>query len=135
MAWVRLTMVTRSYILQHWSTCLLRGLKQTLCAPGPRDPTETEPELCLSVSCEVTDQQWPAPGSEALSAASAWVGPFKGGCHYLHYLHHSSASGQTTGREHSTAHQQNLIKDLLSMAHQNRTQFPPQSVSPIRKLP
>ena len=31
----------------------LRGLKQTLCAPGPRDPSETEPELCLSVS--VTD--------------------------------------------------------------------------------
>ena len=30
---------------------MLRGLKQTLCAPGPRDPTETETELCLSVSC------------------------------------------------------------------------------------
>ena len=30
---------------------MLRGLKQTLCAKGPRDPTETEPELCLSVSC------------------------------------------------------------------------------------
>ena len=30
----------------------------------------------------------------------------------------------------------NWIKDLLSMAcHQNKTQFPPQSVSPIRKLP
>ena len=29
---------------------MLRGLKQTLCAPGPRDPTETEPELCLGVS-------------------------------------------------------------------------------------
>ena len=29
----------------------LRRLKQPLCAPGPRDPTETEPELCLSVSC------------------------------------------------------------------------------------
>ena len=24
---------------------MLRGLKQTLCAPGPRDPTETEPDL------------------------------------------------------------------------------------------
>ena len=29
----------------------LRGLKQALSAPAPRDPTETEPELCLSVSC------------------------------------------------------------------------------------
>ena len=25
--------------------------------PGPRDPTETEPELCLSVSCGGTGQQ------------------------------------------------------------------------------
>ena len=33
---------------------MLRGLKQTLCVPGPRDPTETEPELCLSVSCKGT---------------------------------------------------------------------------------
>ena len=30
---------------------MLRGLKQTLCAPGPRDPTKTESELCVSVSC------------------------------------------------------------------------------------
>ena len=32
---------------------------------------------------------------------------------------------------------ENWIKDLLSMVpiHQKKTQFPPQSVSPIRKLP
>ena len=29
---------------------MLRELKNTLSAPGPRDPTETETELCLSVS-------------------------------------------------------------------------------------
>ena len=28
----------------------LRGLTHTLCAPGPRDPPETETELCLPVS-------------------------------------------------------------------------------------
>ena len=28
---------------------MLRGLKHTLCTPGPRDPM-TEPELCLGVS-------------------------------------------------------------------------------------
>ena len=39
---------------------MLGGLKQTLCAPGPRDPPETEPELCLSVSCDGLGQQWPA---------------------------------------------------------------------------
>ena len=47
---------------------MLRGLKQALCTPGPRDPTETEPELCLSVSCEGTGQQWPAAGVGALGA-------------------------------------------------------------------
>ena len=46
-----------------------RGLKQTLCTPGPRDPTETVPELCLSVSCRATGQQWPAAGAGALGAA------------------------------------------------------------------
>ena len=38
----------------------LRGLKQALCTPGSRDPTETEPELCLSFSCDGLGQQWPA---------------------------------------------------------------------------
>ena len=48
---------------------MLRGLKQTLCAPGPRDPTETEPELCSSVSCGGVGQKWPATGAGALGAA------------------------------------------------------------------
>ena len=43
---------------------MLRGLKQTLCAPGPKDPTETETELCLSVSCGGMGQQWTAAGIE-----------------------------------------------------------------------
>ena len=32
-------------------------------------PTGTEPELCLGVSCGGTGQQWPAAGSGALGAA------------------------------------------------------------------
>ena len=48
---------------------MLRRLKPTLWAPGPRDPTETETELCLSVSCRGTGQQWPASGAGALGAA------------------------------------------------------------------
>ena len=48
---------------------MLRGLKKTLCAPGPRDPTETEPELCLSVFCRGTGHQWPAAGAGGLGAA------------------------------------------------------------------
>ena len=35
-------------------------------------------------------------------------GHFEGGCNYLHYLHHSLASGQTTGREHRPDHQQKI---------------------------
>jgi len=55
-------------------------------------------------------------------------------CHYLHYLHHNLASGQTTGREYSSTHQQKIG---LKMAPPIRTRpsFPPQSVSPFRKLP
>ena len=46
----------------------LRGLKQTLCTPGPRDPTETEPELFLTVSCRGMGQQWTAAGAGALGS-------------------------------------------------------------------
>ena len=46
-----------------------RGLKQTLCAPGHRDPTETETELCLSISCGGMGQQWPAARAGALGEA------------------------------------------------------------------
>ena len=42
------------------------------------------------------------------ACSSARMGPFEGGPHYLHYLHHSLASGQTTEREHSPAHQQKI---------------------------
>ena len=48
---------------------MLKGLKQTLCTPGPGDSTETELELCFSVSCRGTGQQWPAAGAGALGAA------------------------------------------------------------------
>ena len=40
--------------------------------------------------------------------SSACMGPFEGGLHYLHYLHHSLASSQTTGSERSPTHQQKI---------------------------
>ena len=45
--------------------------------------------------------------------AGCWLGQcehgnFEGGPHYLQYLQHSLVSGQTTGREHSPAHQQKI---------------------------
>ena len=48
-------------------------LKQTLSTPGLRDPTETETELCLSVSCEGMGQQWPAAGARTLGAVDLGV--------------------------------------------------------------
>ena len=163
---------------------MLRGLKQTLCAQGPRDPTETETELGLSVDCcrgrgfgcnrpgygicplgggchwlhyraarsyiglekqtlggqkqnlvhtrtqekgVVTPQEtnpdlpmisrslrWRCGLAVACCSvggtdcSSAFMGPFEGGRHYLHDLHHSLASGQITAREHSPAHQQKI---------------------------
>ena len=53
---------------------MLRGLKQTFCAPGPRGPTETETELCLSVSCGGMGQQWSAAGAGAHSAGAGAQG-------------------------------------------------------------
>ena len=51
------------------------------------------------------------------------MGPFEGGCRYLHYLHHSLASGQITGKEQPSPSPttENWIKDLLSMALPIRT--------------
>ena len=48
---------------------MLSKLKQNLCAPRPRDPTEIEPELYMSVSYGGMGQQWPATGAGALGAA------------------------------------------------------------------
>ena len=45
------------------------GSNQTCVHQRPRDPTDTEPELSLSVSCEGTGQQWAAAGAGALDAA------------------------------------------------------------------
>ena len=37
------------------------------------------------------------------------MGHFERGCNYLHYLHHSLASGQITGKECSPANQQKIV--------------------------
>ena len=66
-----------------------------------------------------------AGGTECSRAS---MGPLEGGCPYLHHLHHSSVSGQTTGREHSPS-TENWIKDLLSMALPIRTRPDSPSVS------
>ena len=60
-------------LTQDWENRLLKGTNKTLCAPGPRNSTEIEPELCLSVSCGGPGQQWPAAGAGALGVADLGV--------------------------------------------------------------
>ena len=78
-------------------------------------PQETDPDLAVSVQ-ESLAEVWVSggllqgPGTEC---SSVCMGPFEGGRHYLHYLHHSLASGQTAGREHSPAHQQKIGLKIL----------------------
>ena len=78
-------------------------------------PQETDPDMWwrhgLVVAC------FRLGGTEC---SSACMGPFEGGCHFLHYFHHSLDSGQATGREHSPAHSQK-IEDLLSLTPPIRT--------------
>ena len=77
---------------------------------GAVTPQETDPDLPVSIQ-ESLVEAWvggavlQARGTECISAC---MGPFEGGHHYLHYLHYSLASGQTTGKEHSPAHQQKI---------------------------
>ena len=56
-------------IKRHTHQRCSEGSNKTLYTPGPRDPTETEPDLPLSISCGGTGQQWPAAGEGALGAA------------------------------------------------------------------
>ena len=62
---------------------MLRGLKQTLCAPEPRNTTETETEQCLNVSCGGKGQQWTVAGAGALGESRPGYGisPLGGGHH------------------------------------------------------
>ena len=71
-----------------------------------------------AVTLQGTDSDLPVSVQESM--VEVWVcggllqgqgclhGTFEGGCNYLHYLHHSLASGQTIGKEHSLFHQKKI---------------------------
>ena len=87
---------------------LLEGTNRTLCAPGPSTRGWPRPAHgCPGVSGGDIGRWWPAAwlGTEG---NSTYMGPFEGGHLYLHSLHHSLPSSQTTGREHSPTHQQKI---------------------------
>ena len=73
-------------------------------------PKETDRDLPMSVQ-ESPAESW--VGSDLLEGrgtqcSSASMGHFGGGLNYLHYLHHSLASGETTGKEHRPTHHRKL---------------------------
>ena len=77
-------------------------------------PQETEPDLPVSVQ-ETLAEVWVGGGllqGWGTECSSACMGPFEGGPHYLHCLHHSLASGQTTGGNTARLITKNWIKDL-----------------------
>jgi len=90
----------------------LGGTNKIVCAPVPRrkkqwHPQETDPDLPVSVQ-ESLVEAWVGSGLckvRGTEWGSVCMGPFEGGHHFLHYLHHSLVSGQTTGQEHSPTHQ------------------------------
>ena len=80
---------------------------------------------------------WPAAGLGALSVAVQVWDIFKEVT--IIFITSNIVWPQVNSKEGTQLHPstENWIKDLLSMgpSHQNKTQFPPQSVSPIKKLP
>ena len=73
-------------------------------------PQETDPDMLVSVQ-ESPEDAWVSGGllqAQDTECSNACMGPSEGGHRYLHYLHHSLVSGQTTGREHSPSHQQKI---------------------------
>ena len=78
---------------------------------------ETDPDLPMSVQKSLADA-WVSSGllqSGGTECSSVCMEHFEGGCNYLHYVHHSLASGRTTGRKQPHLATKGWIKDLLSM--------------------
>ena len=63
---------------------------------------------CSGISSGGLVAWWPAAGSGYWVWQWVRLGPLEGDHHYVLYFHHSLASGQTTGEEHSPTHQQKI---------------------------
>ena len=101
-------------LTQDWANRLLKGTNKTLCTPGRRRKKQWSHKRLTQTSVSVQDSlAEPWVGSAQLHGGStecstACKGPSEELGHYLPYLHHRLASGQTTGREHSPTHQQTI---------------------------
>ena len=94
-----------------WGSRLLEGTNKSLCTPRPRKKEQWTHKR-LTRTCPWVSRSLQRRGGSAVACcrvgSTECTGPFEGGLHYLHYLHHSLVSGQTTGREHSPTHQQKI---------------------------
>ena len=100
-------------LTQNWGNRLLEGTNKALWAPGPRRKRQWPHGRLTQAYLWVSRSLWRRCGLEVAccqiggtECGIACTGPFEGGHHYLHYLHHSLVSGQTTGKEQSSTHQQ-----------------------------
>ena len=83
---------------------MLGGLKHTLCTPGPRNPTETEPQLCLSISCGSIISSGPPQGQ----GLWVWNKPSQ---KRLPLTHHRATRTRTgLGKQTLRGHKQNLVR-------------------------
>ena len=130
-------------LTQAWGNRLLEGTNKSFCVPGPRRKEQWLTHKRLTQTCLwVSRSLWLRRGLAVAccrvgvtECSSACLGPFEGGHHYLHYLHCSLVSGQTTGREYSPAHQQKIGLKIYWAWPQPSEQDPiSPSVSAIRKL-
>ena len=126
-------------LMQDWRNRLLEGTSKILCAPGP-GRKEQWPRKRLAQTCLWVSRSLHQRCGSAVACCRDWdtecndacMGPFEGDCHYLHYLHHSFVSGQTTRREHSPAHQQKIRLQIYWAWPHPSEQDP---VSPSQSLP
>ena len=109
--------------------------------PGERssDPLKRLTQTCPWVSRSLSQKCGSAVACcrvRGTECGSACMRSFEGGRNYLHYLHHSLASGQITEREHSPTLQQKIRVQIYweRPGHSEQDPVSP-SVSPIRKFP
>ena len=97
-------------LTQDWENRLIEGTKKNLVHARTQEKgavtlQETDPDLPVSVQ-ESLVEVWVC--GSLLQGQGCLHGTFEGDRNYLHYLHHSLASGQITGKEHSLFHQEKI---------------------------
>ena len=103
--------------------------------PGQKQcPHRRLSQICLWVSWGLWQKHGPTVACCRVRVTeynSVCTSPFEGDRHYLHYPYFSLASGQTTGREHSSTHQQKIGLKIYRTWPRPSEQDP---VSPIVSL-